>query len=406
MWLKQRFAHLVLLPSVKNPMVRRWQRPFRTVGSITELTETWESGTFATYKADPERCQQVADFINSVDPDLGTPVATDGQQVYALARGLPMWSDLDALLSDTPHLKHTIITNYARALNAVRNNMRVGDLVSALAYGLKLRDDTDYFEEGKVKVAPVSDEHASGAHFFGMDAAYQAVNSIPHALLKRIADRVNSTVVLSQEASEASRRIERVKDVLFRDLGGRWEHINGRQLSAKLKPDRLKQFAEDLSWLMEFVHAHRPDIAEMLGLTDDEGNLQIQHWDKIRDKVLAGGRDIKGHPTLIDTAQYIVSKIERDRQADPDTLTLIFGGLSKSDLRSVVQPFRKALDRPITPELKETLSRHLAEADLPDDLKERFERLLKAEKWRDVFAKHELAEAFQFYLFTLMQVAN
>lgn len=402
LWLKQRFAHLILLPSPKNPTVKRWQRPFREVQSVAEVSEHWETGTFVTYDGDPELTQHLTDLIHSINPDLVTEMATDGKRVYASARGLPMWTDLDSLLGDDPHLKNAIIRNYARALRTVSDGVRLGDLIAGLSFSLRLRDDTDYFEEGRVKVAPISDLHATGSHFFGAWAVYDNLESYDPAVLRKVHNAVNGFKP-ADEVADARRRLEAVKDILFRDLGGNWEHLSADAVKKRLKPDRLKTFVENLAWLAEFLHEHRPDLTEAIGLTDNKGNLQMVSWNKLRDKLMAGGRGIKGRPTLLDCVAHLIGSMEGDRKSELSLLEQVFRGMTKAELRNLIKPFKDKLNEPVPQELKGIL-RGLPE--LPADLHERVNRLINAERWRDAFDETDLAEAFHFYLYTLTQVAH
>lgn len=401
LWLKQRFAHLVLAPSPTNPMVRRWQRPFHDVKRLVELTERWESGVFTSYEADADLAQQTAEAISRINPELLTEMAQHDGKLYAQAKGVPLWSDLNEIFGDRT-TTHTVAEHIGRLTKRQVGGVGQGDLVSALSFIFQLRDDTLYLEEGKLKIAPVSDPNETGTYAFGTLTAYEALPKINPATLKRIRENVNRFDP-TDEIVEAKRRVERIKDALYRVLGGRWERLGVNEVSRRLG-DKLKTFTEDLRWVAEFVHIRRPDLTEVLGLTDDKGNLQMVNWDRLKNILYSGTHGIKGRPTLLDSAVYLIAQAESDRKNEPSFLETVFKGLTKSELRDVVSPFKRKLSEPIPNALKDACEK-LKDLDLPDGAKERLDALLNSKTWDDLFTKDELHDAFQAYLYTLTQVA-
>ncbi len=420
LWLrleKQRFAHLVLMPSKVNPQVRRWQNPFKGVARVVERREEWEPEreTYVSYPVAPSEVKTVYAALPAPYRALTVPMAEGEKEVWAQVEGLPLFYDL-TLIANTPSELVPIYEHYRTTLTekpTLREPSR-GERLAALGYWLRLRDDVEFLTRDGVKVALGFDPEASGLTLMAHFVAAKVYENLPQETQKRLAVAYQTlTDYIAEQTKQAllyrtiRQSIEQVKDVLFRTLGGRWTTLTDAAVRKRLGEKGYQQLWDNLDTIARFVIAHRPDFIPYFALEEDEETRSYRlprHWSLIRDRIL-GGTQLRGRPNLIDTALHILNQVVREHS----TVELLSRTLKASDKSVLKQRFASSLVEPISPTLKQEAEAFedalKQEGNAPTFILNQLNTFKQAKSWSDLLSRDNIADTYLNYLLRLAEMA-
>jgi len=367
----------------------------------------------------------------SIKSNLVTEMAINPKEpdkVYVKADLIPLFGylhfgDTDEFSAREREIYASLWQMYREALmRPTPYEAREGEINAAIGYWFGLSGIEDEFmdiESKKVKVGLGTTGQGAGGALIGHWAATLAVekSKISSLTLSRVGELYERTLRNAierdermKEAGEVREKVKWIKEeVLWGVLGGRWEHISTERLNALLQQQGINpdEFHQTLNSLALFISRHAPQVADALGLVDEEGEIKVS-WDRLRDRIYSGIKGEKGRPTLIDTVEHIVAKMELEamRKEREEAFWESLRKLPKESVREIAAAFKDALNSPIPVALKSFASRllhSLEDTDETEDIKDRIENFLEAETWGEMLRNDPdaLEDAFDAYLYRL-----
>ncbi len=478
LWLeKQRYARVVhtgkfqespkhaLLPSKRNPAVKRWQlvapayqhgqqppsSQWQPLPRVKAEEHHYERAplTYLSYPHhNPEIVELVLDGLpREIVSHLATDIALgdDARHVYVSSDYKPLFAR-----GVTPDDWETYLRDVNKKLP---NGARKLDLMAAVGYWLGLSGVDDEFLRGStVYVGLGNVDLGAGGGLFGAKVAADYLSYLVAEHPERVDDTLTLIRTAFRNALKQTRQItyqtdsfharlrnavEEVLTVLNGDLQGAWENVSYQALHKILGSEKTQRFINNIKTIAEALVSHYPElesyllsaVGEKMGSPEeyseeDSGiSQQLQRmspeevWAWARHMLWSGSRAPSvsyEKPTLIDLAQHMLGKAALSALIEPALDERVLDEMPPSLAKEIVRFFKDALNQPIPTVLRDAAKQFVAEIKpaakefKAENIVTRAEDFASSRTWGDVIEPDPIAfvEAFTAYLVRLGELAS
>ena len=468
LWLKQRYAHLVLLPVRKpekvKPTALRWQNPFK-VAQVSQQYHTWTEASQRTehpYWEFETPHKDLIGLILNVAPatlkeNLVTDVAEaedDPKKVYVSAKALPISGYLigskEVPQQEWAEIYRALWSKYREALKAERAlGATEGEINAAVGYWFGLSGLEDEFLDtvkGRVLVGLGTAGTGDGGALIGHWVAVHALDRLSPVTLITLRDLYRRYLAESEDpdaqqklevlskVKDAAHRV--IQDVLFGVLEEAWTSPSWEVVRATMEAKGYdpKQFLKDLEVVATYIHEHDPQLLRAFGIevhpkgkTDEPVELDDRHlkvgrfvinWETLKKRIYSGSGLRGDRAFMLDWVLQHTTRKENEilmTGQEKPFWELVGQKMPDDQLKDLRKAFREPLERPIPSPLKSIASdilhnlKDVTERDVEgvDDIKDRLEHFLDAEDWWEMLEGDEpaLEDAFVAYLYRVAEMA-
>lgn len=466
LWLKQRYAHLVLLPvrepKAVKPTALRWQNPFK-VARVSQQYHTWTEASQQTdhpYWEFETPHKDLIGLILNVMPatlkeNLVTDVAEaegDPKKVYVSAKALPISGYLigskDVPQEEWANIYRALWAKYQEALRAERAlGATEGEINAAIGYWFGLSGLEDEFLDtvkGRVLVGLGTVGTSDGGALIGHWVAVHALDRLSPLTLTTLKDLYRRYLAESEDpdaqqklevlgkVKEAAQRI--IQDVLFGVLDEAWATPSWETVRAKMEAVGYdpNQFLKDLEVVLAYLHKYAPQTLDTFGVealpegepTELKDGKQLRvgqfvvHWDTLKRRLYSGSGLRSDRTFLLDwVLQHATRKENEILMAGQEKpfWELVGRKMPDEQFKDLRAAFRAPLKQPIPQPLRSIalgILHNLAdvtEKDVKgvDDIKDRLEHFVGSETWWEMLEGDPpaLEDAFVAYLYRVAEMA-
>lgn len=469
LWLKQRYAHLVLLPvrepKAVKPTALRWQNPFK-VARVSQQYHTWAEASQKTehpyWEFETPHKDLIGLILNVVPATLKENLVTDvaeaegdPKKVYVSAKALPVSGYLigskDVPQQEWADIYRALWSKYQEALKAERAlGATEGEINAAIGYWFGLSGLEDEFldtTKGRVLVglgtAGTSDGGALIGHWVAVHAL-DRLSPLTLATLKNLYRRylaegedpdAQQKLEVLGKVRDAAKRI--IQDVLFGVLDEAWTSPSWEVVRATMEAKGYdpKQFFKDLEIVATYLLEHDKTLLSTFGIevqpkgkTDEPVELGdgkrikigqfIINWDTLKKRIYSGSGLRGDRAFLLDWVLQHTTRKENEilmTGQEKPFWEIVGQKMPDEQFKDLRKAFREPLEQPIPEPLKSIASEILhnlaqvSERDVKgvDDIKDRLEHFLDAEDWWELLEgdKPALEDAFVAYLYRVAEMA-
>jgi len=455
-WLKQRYAHLVLAPAPSNPMVRRWINPYKHIAQVGQRFFEWREARKITEDIYVDYQTPFKDLIGlllskspaQVRSCLVTDIAhkeDEPNKVYVKADLLPLFGYL-GLGEYERQVQGQVWRVYRDAMVGRKpDGVSTGEQIAAIGYWFGLSGIDDEFldvREKSIKVGLGTAGQHSGGTLIGHWAAVQALESemLSPLAIGGLSRLYEDTVIRTLEREKRLEESKRIKDlvrqikdeVLEGVLKGDWTRRSWRAVKVLLEQHGYDPtaFLSNLKEILKFVIEHQPHLAEAFGIVEEgdeevdveEGKVKVGEikvdWDTLSGRLYSGSGLRGDRPFLIDIAEWLANRFEvqalKDAKGELVFWDVASKKMPKEQWKEIVASFKRVVTQKIPDALKsqaEALLHGLDEINETevkgvDDIKDRLEHFLGSDTWWDMLKsdKEALEDAFLAYLYRLAEL--
>jgi len=466
LWLKQRYAHLVLLPARNpekvKPTALRWQNPFK-VARVSQQYHTWTEASQKTehpyWEFETPHKDLIGLILNVVPATLKENLVTDvaeaeddPKKVYVSAKALPISGYLigseDVPQEEWANIYRALWAKYREALRAERAlGATEGEINAAIGYWFGLDGLADEFLDtikGRVLVGLGTAGTGDGGALIGHWVAVHALDHLSPLTLTTLKDLYRRYLVESEDPNaqqklevlskvkEAAQRI--IQDVLFGVLGEvwttpSWETVRATMEAVGYDPN---QFLKDLEVVLSYLHEYAPHTLNAFGVEvqpkGEPAELKVGkqlrvgqfvvNWDTLKRRLYSGSGLRSDRAFLLDWVLQHATRTEnailRVGQEKP-FWELVGQKMPAEQFKDLRAAFRAPLDQPIPTPLKSLavgILHNLADVTEKDvkgvsDIKDRLEHFIGSETWWGMLRDDPsaLEDAFVAYLYRVAEMA-